>query len=137
MTAKPSSMTRPVQVHIIGASGRSGSALCRSLLADAVSIVPVVRDAAKWAATGIAVAPRIADIADAATLRSVLADATAVICCAHARHAGAVIETAPPDARLVFLGSTRKFTKWPDEHGNGIEIHNCLLYWTVIPDFTV
>ena len=53
------------QVHIIGASGRSGVALCRSLLADGVPFVPVVRNAAKWAATGIGVAARIADLADA------------------------------------------------------------------------
>ena len=33
---------------------------------------------------------------------------------------GAVIEAAPPDARLVLLGSTRKFTRWPDAHGNGV-----------------
>ena len=53
MTAKRSIMARPVQVHIIGASGRSGVALCRSLLGDTAPLVPVVRDAAKWAATGI------------------------------------------------------------------------------------
>jgi nucleoside-diphosphate-sugar epimerase len=31
-----------------------------------------------------------------------------------------VIDAAPADARLVFLGSTRKFTRWPDDHGNGV-----------------
>ena len=62
MTDKRNSMAP--QVHIIGASGRSGFALCRSLLADGVAFVPVVRDAAKWAATGIGVTARIADLAD-------------------------------------------------------------------------
>ena len=47
-------------------------------------------------------------------------DATRIVCCAHARHAGAVIDAAPADARLIFLGSTRKFTRWPDAHGNGV-----------------
>ena len=107
-------------VHIIGASGRTGVALCRSLLADAVPFVPVVRNADTWAASGIAAAPRIADLTDAASLRAALAGATHIVCCAHATHAGAVIDAAPADARFVFLGSTRKFTHWPDAHGNGV-----------------
>ena len=32
----------------------------------------------------------------------------------------AVLAAAPADARFVFLGSTRKFTRWPDAHGNGV-----------------
>jgi uncharacterized protein YbjT (DUF2867 family) len=32
---------------------------------------------------------------------------------AHARHAGTILAAAPPPARLVFLGSTWKFTRWP------------------------
>lgn len=107
-------------VHVIGASGRSGAALCRALIADNIAVVPVVRDAAKWAAQGIALAPRIADLADPAALRAALHDASAVVSTAHARHAAAVIAAAPPDARLIFLGSTRKFTRWPDAHGNGV-----------------
>ena len=108
------------QVHIIGASGRSGVALCRSLLADGVSFIPVVRDAEKWAATGIGVTARIADLTDAAHLRAALADATRIVSCAHARHTSAVLTATPPEARLVLLGSTRKFTNWPDPHGNGV-----------------
>ena len=57
-------------VHVIGASGRSGAALSRSLLSDGVSLVPVVRDAARWSALGLQAAPLIADIADAGRLRS-------------------------------------------------------------------
>ena len=108
------------QVHIIGASGRSGLALCRSLLADDVPFVPVVRDAAKWAVAGITVAVRIADLTDSVRLRTALADATRIVSCAHARHVPAVLAAAPPDARFVFLGSTRKFTRWPDTHGKGV-----------------
>jgi uncharacterized protein YbjT (DUF2867 family) len=111
-------MTAPV--HVIGASGRSGATLCRALLADHMPVVPVVRSAARWAATGIALTPRIADLADPAALRAALAGATAIVSTAHARHAAAVIAAAPADARLVFLGSTRKFTRWPDAHGNGV-----------------
>jgi uncharacterized protein YbjT (DUF2867 family) len=113
-------MANVVQVHIIGASGRSGTALCRSLLADGVPFVPVVRDAGKWAETGIEMAPRITDLTDAPGLRSALEDATRIVCCAHARYAGLVIDAAPEAARLIFLGSTRKFTRWLDAHGSGV-----------------
>jgi nucleoside-diphosphate-sugar epimerase len=90
------------------------------MLGTGREIVPVVRDAARWAAGGLMVPPRIADLNDPDRLATALADASMVVSCAHARHAGAVIAAAPPTARLVFLGSTRKFTRWPDEHGNGV-----------------
>lgn len=82
--------------------------------------VPIIRDAERWAAAGIALVPRIARLEDSAGLRAVLCDATHVVSTAHARYAAAVIAAAPPTARLVFLGSTRQFTHWPDEHGNGV-----------------
>jgi nucleoside-diphosphate-sugar epimerase len=107
-------------VHVIGASGRSGLALCRSLLGDGVAVVAVVRDPAKWMAAGLDGLVRRADLGDAEGLRSALAKATRVVCCAHARHAGAVLAAAPAAARLVLLGSTRKFTQWPDAHGHGV-----------------
>src|SRR5262252_6116300 len=107
-------------VHIIGASGRSGASLCRSLSADGISFVPVVREAARWQATGLQGSPRVADLTDAVPLRGALADATRIVSCAHARYTGAVLAAAPATARLVLLGSTRKFTRWPDDHGNGV-----------------
>lgn len=110
----------PNPVHVIGASGRSGAALCRSLASDGVPYVPVVRSAARWAATFLPVAPRIADLADAAALHHALGDARRVASCAHARHAAAILAAAPAAQRLVFLGSTRKFSAWPDAHGRGV-----------------
>jgi nucleoside-diphosphate-sugar epimerase len=107
-------------VHVIGASGRSGSALCRALLAGHVGVVPIVRTAAKWATRGIALPARVADITDQHALAAVLADARRVVSCVHARHAPAVLAAAPREARFVFLGSTRKFTRWPDRHGRGV-----------------
>ena len=107
-------------VHVIGASGRSGSALCRALISEGVPLVPIVRDQHKWATRNIAVAPRVADLTDQISLRIALRDATSVVSSAHARHAAAVIAAAPPGGQLIFLGSTRKFTRWPDEHGKGV-----------------
>lgn len=107
-------------VHVVGASGRSGSALCRSLLAEGIGFVAVVRDPARWAATGLPGPGRVADLTDAAALGRALADAGRVASCAHARHAAAILEAAPQARRFVFLGSTRKFTRWPDAHGDGV-----------------
>jgi nucleoside-diphosphate-sugar epimerase len=108
------------QYHIIGASGRSGAALCRSLLGDGLAPVPVVRSAARWATTGLPGTARLADLEDGAALGRALAGATHVVSCAHARHASAILAAGPSDAAFVFLGSTRKFTRWPDTHGNGV-----------------
>ena len=106
-------------IQIIGASGRSGTALCRSLQADGVGYVPVVRDTARWAATGLGGVPRVADLTGE-TLGPALAGATHIVSCAHARHLPAILAAAPPGAVLIALGSTRKFTRWPDAHGNGV-----------------
>ncbi len=108
------------QVHVIGASGRSGLALCQSLLAAGIDIVPVVRNLDKWDATRLSPPPRQADLRQLGTLKVALHDATRIVSCAHARHTPAILAAAPPDARLVLLGSTRKFTRWPDAHGNGV-----------------
>jgi nucleoside-diphosphate-sugar epimerase len=107
-------------VHVIGASGRSGVALSRSLQADGIEIVPVVRNLDKWEAAGLAGEPREADLRDLAALEFALRGATRIVSCAHARHASAIIAAAPAEAVLVLLGSTRKFTRWPDAHGNGV-----------------
>jgi nucleoside-diphosphate-sugar epimerase len=106
-------------VYVIGASGRSGAALCRSLLADGVPFVPVVRSRARWTATGLPGEARIADL-EGNGLQAALAGASRVASCAHARHIPNILGAASPEARLVLLGSTRKFTSWPDAHGNGV-----------------
>jgi nucleoside-diphosphate-sugar epimerase len=107
-------------VHVVGASGRSGLALCRALAARGQAFVPVVRDGAKWARTGLPGAARIADLRDPAALAMALDGAGAVVSCAHARHASALLAAAPQRAGFVLLGSTRRFTRWPDAHGAGV-----------------
>ena len=112
MTAAP--------VHVIGASGRSGRRLCAALTAAGITPVPVVRNPTRWAATGLPGAPRLADLEQPAALAAALVGATSLVCCAHARYAGAVLAAAPTGARVVFLGSTRKFTRWRDDHASGV-----------------
>lgn len=107
-------------VHVIGASGRSGVALCRALVARKVGVVPVVRDTEKWRLAGIHLPPAHADLTDPDSLAQALGTAAEVVSCAHARHTTAILQAAPAATRFVLLGSTRKFTRWPDDHGNGV-----------------
>jgi nucleoside-diphosphate-sugar epimerase len=107
-------------IALIGASGRSGQALARALADRGEAFLPVVRSVAKWSALGLPCAPRVADLSDARALREALSGATRVVCCAHARHAPAILAAAPPDARFVLMGSTRRFSRWPDDHGDGV-----------------
>lgn len=67
-----------------------------------------------------ACSPKVADLTDPKALAAALGDAVCVVSCAHARYTAQVIAAAPPGARFVFLGSTRKFTRWPDDHGKGV-----------------
>ena len=113
-------MPMPLRVHVIGASGRSGAALCRALLNANAAPVPIVRNTNRWRATGIQCPARIADLSDPIGLHDALSGADHIVSTAHARYAAAVIAAAPSAATLIFLGSTRKFTRWPDEHGNGV-----------------
>lgn len=105
---------------VLGAAGRSGAALCRALAAAGTPYVPVVRNAAKWAALGLPGAARIADLHDPAALRAALSGATRVVSCAHARHIPAILAAAPASASFVFMGSTRRHSRWPDAHGDGV-----------------
>src|SRR5690348_4768454 len=93
-------------VHVIGASGRSGTALCRALASEGLLVVPIVRNPARF--TALPTRPRVADLTQPEALRGALHDARWVVSCAHARHVPAILEAAPADARFVFLGSTRK-----------------------------
>ncbi|MGA9868997.1 MAG: NAD(P)H-binding protein, partial [Acetobacteraceae bacterium] len=92
------------RVHVVGASGRSGAALCRALLGAKRVVVPVVRDPGRWARTGLAASPRLADLGDPVALGAALSDATAVVSCAHARHTAAILAATPAGARFVLLG---------------------------------
>ena len=78
-------------VYIVGASGRSGLALAKTLSARGTGIVPVVRDPSKWAATGMPQPAHVADLRAPDALRAALAGATAIVSCAHARHAPAIV----------------------------------------------
>lgn len=107
-------------IHVIGAGGRSGAALCRDLLNRGEAVAGIVRDRARLPPdladrlTGV----RIADLRDPPALRRALDGAAIVVSTAHARHLPAIL--AATAAPVVALGSTRKFSRWPDAHGSGV-----------------
>lgn len=112
-------------IHVVGANGRSGLALVRALLARGVAVQPVVRDLRRWAAVAPAAQKllaeaKIAELSDGFALRRALEGATCVVSTAHARTTEWLLEGAPDAARLVLLGSTRRFTRWLDIHGEGV-----------------
>ncbi len=102
-------------IALLGASGRSGAALARAM---GQPFRAVVRDAAKWRALGLDAPHAVADLRDAAALRAALAGASVVVSCAHARHAPAIL--AASEAPVVLMGSTRRHSRWPDSHGDGV-----------------
>ncbi len=102
---------------MIGATGRTGQALCRALLASGRGCVPVTRNPAKFRALGLPAEPVGADVHDEAALARALVEATAVVLAVHARETARVLTAAPPAARLVVLGSTRRFSPLPGAHG--------------------
>ncbi|RUT25469.1 NADH-ubiquinone oxidoreductase [Asaia sp. W19] len=110
-------MTSPV--HLIGANGRSGLAIARALSAEGETIIPVIRAPAKLP-DDLRASARVADLEDSRTLAAALTDATRIVSTAHARFIPAILDAAPQTACLIALGSTRKFTRWPDAHGNGV-----------------
>lgn len=118
MAEHPIAVAEPV--HVVGATGRSGLAVCLALIAQGQSVVPVVRDVAKYRASGLPGEPRLAGIADSHALDRALGDATRVISCAHARHTPAILAAARRADRFVLLGSTRRYTRWLDDHGQGV-----------------
>ena len=115
----------PDPVHIIGASGRSGAELVRVLLARGVPVQPVVRDLRRWEAVAppaqtLLGAARLADLTDGFALRRALTGASRIVSTAHARTTQWLLDEAPAEARLVLLGSTRRYTRWLDAHGEGV-----------------
>ena len=97
-----SSSTSTHPVHVIGATGRSGQAVCRALAMLGTPVVPIARNPAK--AKGL-INLRVADLnGPAAPLRAAMADATRIVCTAPARTIPGLLAAATPSALLACLG---------------------------------
>ncbi|QNT79008.1 SDR family oxidoreductase [Entomobacter blattae] len=110
-------------VHIIGATGRSGLALCKALTQLNSPIQPVIRNQNHWKTQDFPTAQKalIADLdGPPSLLAQALEGARSIVSTAHARHIPQILAAGPKDATYIFLGSTRKYTHWPDAHGKGV-----------------
>lgn len=107
-------------VFIIGATGRTGAALCRRLAEAGRPFVPVVRDAALWRELGLPGERRVLDLSETRSVGHTLEDARIIVSCAHARHTATILEATGEATRYVLFGSTRRYSKWRDGHGLGV-----------------
>jgi nucleoside-diphosphate-sugar epimerase len=107
-------------IHILGATGRCGAALCRALTAAREPFVPIIRNPTKWMALGLPGAARVADLRCSDATRNALRGAGYVLACVHASWTPAILAAAAKTTPLVLMGSTRRFSRWPDAHGDGV-----------------
>ena len=107
-------------IAVIGASGRLGALVCRALADAGKAYRPVLRDPGSWRALGLPATPAVADLQDAAAMAEALAGSSRIVCCAHAHWTSAVLAAAPAGASVVLMGSMRRFSRWPDEGGDGV-----------------
>ena len=110
----------PDAVFVIGATGRTGAALCRRLAEAGRPFVPVVRDAALWRELGLPGERRVLDLSETRSVAYTLEDARIVVSCAHASHTPTILEATGEATRYVLFGSTRRYSKWRDGHGLGV-----------------
>lgn len=103
------------RIGVIAATGRLGQVLVRRLLETRHDVVSIGRNPAKLAAIAGVTDRRIADLNDRAGLARALDGVALAVSCAHARFTARICEAAPEAvARLIFVGSTRCFSRLPD-----------------------
>nr|WP_294916892.1 NAD(P)H-binding protein [uncultured Neokomagataea sp.] len=107
-------------IAVIGANGRSGRSLCSALIAQGYAVRAVLR---RIDALPDELRPHLqsimqADLTDPDALQTALDGVQLIANTAHARHLPDILQAS--SAPIIALGSTRKFTRWPDAHGNGV-----------------
>ncbi len=132
-------------IAVVGASGNTGALLVERLVRGGAKVIAISRTPdrlARLADPNVEIRPVDAG-GDAALLRAAVIDASVVINVAHARYTRALIGAlAGPDVRLITLGSTRIFTRFPDTKAaevsdaeaahagvvNGVILHSTMIY---------
>ncbi len=103
---------------MIGATGRTGRRVVAALCGRGHAVTALGLTAAKLAAVDARAQRHAVDLtAGGADLAARLADADVVASCAHAKFTGAILAAAPPAARLVLMGSVRRYLAIPDRDG--------------------
>ncbi len=132
-------------IAVVGASGNTGAPLVERLVRGGAKVIAISRTPdrlAQLAHPNVEIRPVDAG-GDAGLLRAALKDASVVINVAHARYTRALIGAlANPGVRLITLGSTRIFTRFPDTKAaevsdaltahagavNGVILHPTMIY---------
>ena len=124
-----------MRVTVLAATGRLGQVLVRHLLDEGHDIVAVGRDPAKLALLPDGVTRRAADFGDGPALVAALADASYVVSCTNAVHAPAILAAlpVPAPARLVLMGSTRRFSAIPDATARHVRQAEAMLAQVPVP----
>lgn len=133
-----------MRIAVIGATGNVGVALVAALVAQGAEVTAIARNMARLQQLGAGVHPCSIDLeSDVQLLHAALNGAGCVINVAHARYTRKIIAAlAHHGVRLVTLGSTRKFTRFPDQKSaemqdaeaahaqgvNGIILHPTMIY---------
>lgn len=107
-----------MRVAVIGATGRTGRRVVAALCGRGHTVVALGHSAGKLGgldprAAGLAVDLSVPD----GRLPQRLAGADVVASCAHAKFTDAILDAAPPAARLVLMGSVRRYLTIPDRDG--------------------
>ena len=107
-------------VFVIGATGKVGSSLIRRLAGKAIPAVAIGRSGERLSQLP-ASDTRIADPGDEQSMHAALAGARVVGSYSHTDFIPAMLGAAPSGLRrIVALGSTRKFTHYPDVASEGV-----------------
>jgi uncharacterized protein YbjT (DUF2867 family) len=103
-------------VTVLGASGNIGRRVVAHLRAQGWPVIAPLRrpERSPWSDAGMTL--RRADFTDVESLRPALADARIIVGCTYASYFPVVLAALPGRvARLVWLGSTRRYTRFPDQ----------------------
>lgn len=134
---------RGMRVAVIGATGNVGCALAPALLERGAKLLTIARRAERFRFLGHGTALWAIDLdGDGLLLKRALANVDCAINVAHPKYTRAIIAALPgPAARLITLGSTRKFTRYPDQKAaevldaeaahagvNGLILHPTMIY---------
>ena len=111
----PRNRTDPV--HVLGAAGRIGQAVCRELAYQGVPYIPLVRDTLTWRKAGLPGTPRTVDALDSYAMREALKDSVRVLSCLSPHHTSTIVAATEPDVLLVLMGNARRYLAMPDSAG--------------------
>jgi nucleoside-diphosphate-sugar epimerase len=108
-------------VVVIGATGRTGRRVVAALCARGHAVIALGLTAVKLEALDARATRHAVDLAaDGAVAAPLLVGAAVIVSCAHARYTAAILAAAPPSARLVLMGSVRRYLEIPDQDGSEI-----------------